>query len=39
MNVWIALLRGVNVGGHNKLPMAGRDLRSCHNILELAQSI
>ena len=22
MNVWIALLRGVNVGGHNKLPMA-----------------
>ena len=22
MTTWIALLRGVNVGGHNKLPMA-----------------
>lgn len=22
MTIWIALLRGVNVGGHNKLPMA-----------------
>ena len=39
MNVWIALLHGVNVGGHNKLPMAGRNLRSCHKFLELVQSI
>ena len=23
MTKWVALLRGVNVGGHNKLPMAG----------------
>lgn len=23
MKTWIALLRGVNVGGHNRLPMAG----------------
>ena len=22
MNRWIALLRGINVGGHNKIPMA-----------------
>jgi uncharacterized protein (DUF1697 family) len=24
---WIALLRGINVGGHNKIPMA--ELREC----------
>ena len=23
MTKWVALLRGVNVGGNNKLPMAG----------------
>ncbi len=27
MTTWIALLRGINVGGHNKCPMA--DLKAC----------
>ncbi len=39
MNVWITLLRGVNIGGHNKLPMVVLNLRSRYKILELAQSI
>ncbi len=31
MTRWIALLRGINVGGHNKIPMA--ELRTlCHDI-------
>lgn len=31
MSRWIALLRGINVGGHNKMPMAGlREL--CNDI-------
>lgn len=34
MTVWIALLRGVNVGGHNKLPMA--DFRAMLGDLGLA---
>ncbi len=33
MTVWIALLRGINVGGSNKLPMAGlRDLLTACSI-------
>lgn len=33
MNTWIALFRGINVGGHNKLPMA--ELRDELESLEL----
>lgn len=42
MNTYIALLRGINVGGHNKLPM--RELRSVleglglHNVKTYIQS-
>ncbi|WP_026148027.1 DUF1697 domain-containing protein [Robiginitomaculum antarcticum] len=42
MMKWIVLLRGINVGGHNKLPMA--ELRSllegmgCHDIKTYIQS-
>ncbi len=42
MNTYIALLRGINVGGHNKLPM--KDLRvlfegaGCNNVRTYIQS-
>lgn len=40
MNVWITLLRGVNVGGHNKLPMAEfRALLSGLGYLDVATYI
>jgi uncharacterized protein (DUF1697 family) len=31
MKTWIALLRGINVGGHNRLPM-----KSLSQVLEMA---
>lgn len=42
MPVFVALLRGINVGGHNKLPMQGfRDLLkklNCHEVATYIQS-
>ena len=35
MNAWVLLLRGINVGGHNKLPMA--ELRTILKSLGVKQ--
>lgn len=40
MNAWVMLLRGINVGGHNKLPMAGlRNLLECLGARNVASHL
>jgi uncharacterized protein (DUF1697 family) len=35
VKTWVALLRGINVGGKNRLPMTGRNWRTMCKIREL----
>jgi len=35
LNIYVALFRGINVGGHNKLPMTGRNWNTVRKLQEM----